>query len=50
MGEGNDFGFIIHLLLVCLSARRSRNFPVCLERKGKPTAFSNSPRCWESMF
>lgn len=32
MGEGNGFGFIICLLLVCLSARMSRNFPVCLER------------------
>lgn len=32
MGEGNGFGFIICLLLVCLSARMSRNCPVCLER------------------
>lgn len=32
MGEGDEFGFIICLLLVCLCARRSSSFPVCLER------------------
>lgn len=32
MGEGNGFAFVICLLLVCLSARRSSSFPVCLER------------------
>lgn len=35
MGEGNGFVFIICLLLVCLSARRSRNFTVFRERGGK---------------
>lgn len=50
-GEGNGFGFVVCLLLLCLSARRSSSFPVCLEkRKGKPTAFGNSPRCWKSVF